>query len=384
MELAVGLWQAVLEFTCFRPSYLPDKATGLEQFQAFWESDLPRIGEPNAKGWKNGNLSTTVLDDSSDEYHASLPMLFSAWAEAERTCSTKCRMPARSLNSSKEDDAFRVILAEDCNQILPYFWDFKENVGDLIDGFLCFCHLPHLTVSRNMQTTRLWSGDNFLRNEFMDDPRNTLDDWIIPRKPAETAAMAPFAFPHHNLIHTTDTLFADPKMWFSALENWGVTTSRNTSAIDPEFVRSTLHILVQEFPDDSQLAEYVTAVTFACNSTLGKRFGKQLLKKQSSNLRLYNAVALMHWRTGHHDVAHSIWSTALSMSQTFEEDERIDSVLLWNSWIWEMMHVQDNSRTTYLLKAIPYEKVHMPSYDAAGEKDLNSTNFLRIQQVSIF
>jgi hypothetical protein len=218
----------------------------------------------------------------------------------------------------------------------------------------------------------------------MDDPRNTLDDWIIPRKPAETAAMAPFAFPHHNLIHTTDTLFADPKMWFSALENWGVTTSRNTSAIDPEFVRSTLHILVQEFPDDSQLAEYVTAVTFACNSTLGKRFGKQLLKKQSSNLRLYNAVALMHWRTGHHDVAHSIWSTALSMSQTFEEDERIDSVLLWNSWIWEMMHVQDNSRTTYLLKAIPYEKVHMPSYDAAGEKDLNSTNFLRIQQVSIF
>lgn len=383
MELAVGLWQAVLEFTCFRPSHLSDKAKALEEFQAFWESDIPHIGERNAKGWKNGNSSTAVLDDSIYEYEATLPDLFPTWASAEREYATKSRMPARNLDLSKEDEAFRVVLAEDCKQILPYFWDFKDNMDDLIDGFFCFCHLPHLTVPENMQTTRLWSGDNFLRNEYMVNSRNTLDDWIIPQKNAETVAIAPFAFPHHNFIQTTETLFADPKLWFSALEKWDVTTSSNTSVIDPEFVRSTLHTLVHAFPDDDQLAEYAIAVTFACDKTLGKKYGKQLLKQRSSNLRLYNAVALMHWRTGHLDVAHSIWSTALSMSQTFE-DEHVDCVLLWNSWIWEMLHARDMFRVAYLLQAIPYKKVHMLSYDTADERELNPAKFLRIQQVSAY
>ncbi|KAJ5296117.1 hypothetical protein PENANT_c021G03591 [Penicillium antarcticum] len=380
MELAVGLWQAVLEFTCFRPSHLSDKAKASEEFQAFWESDLPRIGEPNAKGWRNGNSPVTVPDDSIYEYEATLPNLFSTWASAERKYVMKSRIPTRSLNSSKEDEAFRVVLAEDCKQILPYFWDFQENMDDIIDGFLYFCHLPHLTVPENMLTTRLWSGDNFLRNEFMDDPRSTLDDWIIPQQNVETAAIMPFEFPHHNFVHTTETLFADPKLWFSALEKWGATTSSDTSVIDPGFARSVLHILVHEFPDDDQLAEYAIAVDFACDKNLGKKYGKQLLKQRASKLRLYNAVALMHWRTGHRDVAHNIWSTALSMSQTFEVDERIDAILLWNSWIWEMLHDRDMFRVAYLLQAIPWQKVHMLSYDTADERELNATKFLRIQQ----
>ncbi|KAJ5769818.1 uncharacterized protein N7511_001869 [Penicillium nucicola] len=380
LELAVGLWQALLEFTCFRPSHLSDKAKALEEFQVFWDSDIPRIGEPNAKGWRNGPSLATGLEDSTDDFQAALPNLFSTWASAERKSIARSRMPTRSLNSSKEDEAFRVVLVEDCKQILPYFWGFKDNMDDIIDGFLSFCHLPHLTVPENMLTTRLWSGDNFLRNEFMDNPRSTLDDWIIPQLNAETASIAPFAFPHHNFLHATETLFADPKLWFSALEKWGATTTSDTSLIDPAFVRSTLHVLVDEFPEDDQLAEYSIAVYFACDKTMGKKYGKQLLKQRSSKLRLYNAVALMHWRTSHRDVAHSIWSTALSMSKTFEEAERIDSILLWNSWIWEMLHERDMFRVGYLLQAIQYQKVEMFSYDTADESELNATKFLRIHQ----
>jgi hypothetical protein len=96
-------------------------------------------------------------------------------------------------------------------------------------------------------------------------------------------------------------------------------------------------------------------------------------------------------------------STALSMSKNFDARELTDSALLWNSWLWEMLHdghfpkprvpqerrvselpsvkilahrqssgphiVGQKNRASYLLQAMPYRQVHLPSYNAAGEDD---------------
>ncbi|KAJ5169901.1 Tetratricopeptide-like helical [Penicillium coprophilum] len=357
------------------------KEEAIVEFKRFWAPGHTRIGEPLWKPWHRGQTSRAPVTKRVYTSEADPRELFETWPPAERERMFKNRMPSHTFDESKENDGSRVVLLEDCTQILPYFWDLDEGLGPLVDGFLYFCHLPHLTLRANMHTSRLWTGDNFLRNEYMDDPRNTIADWISLQKYAATTTIEPFAFPHHTFVHTTDTLFADPKMWFSGLEKWAATTSHSSCVIDSEFVLLTLHALVDYF-EDSQLAEYAIAVTFACNNNMGKKYGKRLLKGRSSNLRLYNAVALMYWRTGDHDTAHNVWSTALSMSQNFDIRELTDSALLWNSWIWELLHNGEKERASYLLQAMPYNKVQLSSYQTADTIEINQPNFLRIKQAT--
>ncbi|KAI2730171.1 hypothetical protein CBS147332_2023 [Penicillium roqueforti] len=380
VELAVGIWQAVLEFTCFRSAHLKGKREeALVEFERLWKPGHIRIGEPHWQPWNSGQTSRPSINEHVYTSEANTTELFPSWVRAERERMFKNRMPSHAFGETGENDGFRVVLLEDLTQILPYFLDLEESLGSLVDGFLYFCHLPHLTMPANMHTSRLWTGDNFVRNEYMDDPRNTIADWITFEKFASTTSLAPFAFPHQTFVHTTDTLFADPKLWFSALTKWAATTSHSSCVIDPDFVILTLHALVDIFKD-SQLAEYAIAVTFACDNALGKKYGKRLLKERSSNLRLYNAVALMYWRTGDLDVAHNVWSTALSMSQNFDARELTDSALLWNSWIWEMLHAGNKNRASYLLQAMPYNRVHLLSYDTADELEINETTFLRVKK----
>ncbi|OQE05499.1 hypothetical protein PENVUL_c024G02515 [Penicillium vulpinum] len=377
LELAVGIWQAVLEFTCFRPpNLMGKKEEALVEFKKFWAPERARIGERFWEPWNSGQISRAPVNKHVYTSEADPQDLFRTWAPAERERMFKNRMPSHILFNFQENDAFRVVLLEDCTQILPYFWDLDESHGYLVDGFLYFSHLPHLTLPVNMHTSRLWTGDKFLRNEYMDDPRNTIADWITFQKHAATTTVEPFAFPHHTFIHTTDTLFADPKLWFSSLTKWAATTSHSSCVIDSDFVLLTLHALADLF-GDSELAEYAIAVTFACNNNLGKKYGKRLLKERSSNLRLYNAVALMHWRTGDHNTANTIWSTALSMSQDFNACDLTDSALLWNSWIWEMLHTGQKDRASYLVQAMPYNRVDLLSYNTAEDIEINETNFLR-------
>lgn len=380
MELAVGFWQAVLEFTCFRPHHLTDQEEALAEFEKFWVPENARIGEHGWSGWNSGESGLrTAIDDNEYKFNAHIPELFKTWAFAERERMIRNRMPSHTFDETKEDEPYRVILYVDCKQILPYFWDCTDNFSPLISGFLYFCHLPPLTVFDNIRNTRLWSGDNFLRNEYMDDSQNTIADWIRFQKYGETTTLQPFAFPHQNFIHTTETLFADPKYWFSSLSKWAETTSHASCVIDPDFVRRVLYALVDNF-EDKELSEYAIAVTFACDQNLGKQYGKHVLGKRPSQLRLYNAVALMYWRTGDREFAVNVWSTALEMWQKFEPEELVESALLWNSWIWEMLLSDQKCRAAYLLQAMSYKRVHILSYNTADEAELNATSFLRLQK----
>ncbi|KAJ5125227.1 hypothetical protein N7526_007404 [Penicillium atrosanguineum] len=182
IELSVGLWQAVLEFTCFRPSSFAednDKEGALSSFANFWESEVARIGELGAAGWRNA--ASSDVDPSTHVYELEVDStdILTSWANAERERLLDSQMPARSIDDFKSgmDDAYTVVLFSDLQNILPLFWEVN-NLDDLIDSFLYFCHLPHLTVPQNAPTTRLWSGDNFVRNEILDNAQNDLSPWM--------------------------------------------------------------------------------------------------------------------------------------------------------------------------------------------------------------
>ncbi|CAG8271027.1 unnamed protein product [Penicillium salamii] len=379
-ELAVGLWQAVLEFTCFRPAHIEDPQQALEEFGKYWTSQTAHIGDRGWIGWNGGGGSYLNSNAGSNDFdvNADFPDLFKTWARAERERMVKCRVPSSNFNATQEDGSHRAVLDIDFKQVLPYFLDYNDNFQPLVNGFLYFCHLPSLATEQNIRDTRLWSGDNFLRNEFMDDPRNTIADWIKLQNDGETTAIKPFDFPHQNFVQTKDTLFADPKNWFSSLSKWAETTSHASSVVDPDFVRRVLYGLVDNF-EDQALAEYTLAITFACNNNRAKQYAKHLLRKRSSDLRLYNAIALIHWRTGDHSFAVKVWANALAMSQNSDTQTLNLSAALWSSWMWELLDDGQDKRVAYLLQAMPHKTVDILSYGTADDTELNPTHFLRLQ-----
>ena len=383
-EHAVGLWQAILELTFLGPegSEHSDREAVLSNFMAFWESEAARIGEPGAKGWKSGNNGSVDQKAPSPVREVNPKSIFKSWITCERERIIRSRVPARSLDELEDDDPYRVIISSDLQEILSLLWE-SSSAEVLIDSFLYFCHLPPLTTPENAHTTSSCAGDSFLRNEFMSNPESTLDDWFRPETNAENPAATPISFPHPNFIQTLDTLFTGQKTWFASFESWTRGVMNTQSDMDPDWVRRSLRLLVEANPANDDLAEYTLALEFACNTKEAKKLAKSLLKKRSSSLRLYNAYALMECRSGNHSAAVHVWATALSMSKTFAEQDRVDNGILWRTWIWELLEARETARMSHLLLSLPQQSVDLKSLTEASEQAaFSATNLLKMHSVS--
>ncbi|KAJ5174284.1 uncharacterized protein N7482_000161 [Penicillium canariense] len=371
-ELAVGFWQAVLEFSCFRsPSLLETQhREAVLQFSEFWDSEVARIGEAGGTGWRSGTSPKVDPVNHHLRVHVDPSTLFPSWRDAERARIQLFQMPARSLDEygADVDTAYSVVLGSDFHDILPSFWG--DTVCEyIIDAFLYFCHLPHLTVPSNLKTTRLWSGDNFLRNEFVASVKSKLSDWVPSEVDGSRTSVSPFSFPVANFLHTTETLFA-PEKWFYSLQSWSKAIFDTPSFIDFDWARRTLRSLVDRFDQDCELAEYALAVEFACDREAATKFGKRLLKTRSSKLRLYNAFALMQWRSDKQDLAVELPGV-----------EKLNCGLLWNTWAWEVLQSGDFRRASYLLHAMSLEEVDLTAFHAAiAPNQYNPTERLRTQK----
>lgn len=386
-EHAVALWQAILELTFFQPegsNVHTDREKVLSEFMEFWESEVTRIGEPGARGWKSGSSAAIDPKGPSTTESVSQKSVFKSWAVSERERIGKARLPARSLDELDDDDPYRVIISSDLWEILSIFWDpTTPHIAEvLLDSFLYFCHLPPFTSPSNVQTTKRWVGDNFLRNEFMSGVESRLEDWFPRETNTDSSTAAPFSFPHTNFIQTIDTLFGNQQTWFSSFDSWVKAAVNTQSDIDPDWVRRALRLLVEINPAKDDLAEYALGLEFACNNKEAKKFAKSLLKKRSSNLRLYNAYAVMECRSGNTSAAEHVWATTLSMSKSFSDQDRVDNGLLWRTWIWECLEAHDNARASHLLLALPQQGVHLKSLAEVPLLTFGATNLLKMYNVS--
>ncbi|KAE8349608.1 NRDE-2, necessary for RNA interference-domain-containing protein [Aspergillus coremiiformis] len=355
-EYAVGLWQAILELTFLNPETTDatrDQEEALSSFMDFWESEVSRIGEVGARGWRSGENSHLGPKSFMPKYQIDSKSVFSSWVACEKERAFNARLPARSLDE-EDDDPFRVILSTDLREILSLVWGL-DSADVLVDSFLYFCHLPPIALSRNSKTTSCWVGDSFLRNEYMSSSDPTLDSWL-PKFNSNTqnTASSPVCF--QNFMHSFDSLFANHKTWFSSLEPWAITVLNSQSDIDPDWVTRVLRLLVEAMPQNNYLAAYTLAVEYICDHSKAAKYAKSLLKKRPSNLWLYNVYALMERRSGNVEAANRVWETTLSMSQTnraFSKKDKLDAVLLWHTCIWETLEVGSLESVSYLLISMP-------------------------------
>ncbi|CBF81878.1 hypothetical protein AN5456.2 [Aspergillus nidulans FGSC A4] len=379
-EQATGLWQGILELAFFRPQgvdvhMVTDEV--LSAFTDFWDSEVARIGEPGAKGWKNSNVALFEPKTFQPQHHLNSKSMFASWTACERERMLIAQLPARSLDEP-EDDPYRVVLASDLLEILSLA-SLPDSISELIEGFIYFSHLPPIITVNNYRTTGCWMGDSFLRNELSAASIANLDDWL-PTTTKGESGISPTIFPHQYFIHDYDTYFADPENWFSSFNAWLKATSDPACSVVRDWTRRTLRLLVDAYSSDELLAEYTVAVEFACNSKEAKRYAKSLLKKRPSSLRLYNAYAIMERRDGNHAAADHVWATAISMSKSFPSQQRVDSVILWHTWIWELLEARNIAHAAHLLVSMPQSNIDLKTFpDASQQSSFSPANQLKLR-----
>ncbi|KAI5305786.1 snoRNA-binding rRNA-processing protein utp10 [Ascosphaera pollenicola] len=358
-EHAVAIWQGLLEFNIFRPKSLSshDMSAAVASFNTFWDSEVPRIGEPGAKGW-DSSAGTKPAAPQADEAPLAINphSPFESWEHAEWNQMRASFLPARTLDETQEDDPYRVILSSDTEKLLA---DFTGPVMQdlLLNSFLLFCRLP--PFSHSSSTILQWRTDPFVFNEYLDTRSDIGAPWFsrLFTDPETRTASVANNFPLQNVLCTPETLFAD-EQWFSVFQSFRDLHSKGTSTLLPTaWIRRAIRHLVGRLPDNDRLAEYSAALEYICNPADAKVYVKRLLKQRPSCKALYNCYVLMELRDGQFDSAERVVSTTLSMSARQDEMKRDGCTSLWVSWIWGVLKQGKFDKVMRLLAAIPDNQI---------------------------
>ncbi|KAJ9193499.1 hypothetical protein DTO164E3_7898 [Paecilomyces variotii] len=382
-EHAVGLWQAILEFVFFRPEVFngsDDLQAALSSFMEFWESEVARIGELGAKGWKSGNSTGVQPQSTVANSRIHRKRVFGSWLECEKDREMNARLPARVLDEFEEDDPYRVVLFSDLQDFLTLFWNLASREV-LIDAFVHFCSLPAISTTENTEVCRHWCGDAFLRNELVDISGPTLDEWLCDSSANDNPMIWPSSSIPGNYVHTLDTLLSDKNSWFDSLKLWRDTVLHGKANLEPDWVRRTIRGLVDATPGHDLLPQYSLALEYAFDFKEARKYAKSLLKRSPSNMRLYNAYGLIELRSGNAVTAEKVWMTTLSMSRDFSDTEKLSCALLWRTWIWECLHGAEVNKAIRLLLSIPQNAISVSNLSASEERMVISpAEFLKTQR----
>jgi tetratricopeptide (TPR) repeat protein len=326
-EFALAVWQAVLEFHLLAS---PDiqKADMLPHFEEFWDSEAPRIGEPDSKGWGYTASDTAappicgVTLGPDDEQTTTLE----GFQLREVEFTNKLRYPGRTTDDIGEDDPFHTIFF---SELKEYVTNTSTIPGELlVDAFLSFCGLPGLT---NVSSS--WTWDPFLQSESPRSHERIEMEGLVFQDALAQYLQAPFA-----RFKMTSDLLAQQAF------------SLDASRLSPEFVRNALKLIVTKTPDHTYgelISEYLLAFESKHFPTEVVRTAKRMLKDRPSSLRLYNMYGLVESRRGNSAKADQVFSMALSMhSQTAAPSDRLE---LFRSWVWEALHRSDHVEALWRL-----------------------------------
>ncbi|KAF4637888.1 hypothetical protein G7Y89_g180 [Cudoniella acicularis] len=357
-ELAVAIWQGLLEINFCGPEQTHSREDQTRLFSEFWESEVARIGDDGAKGWRSymnneqgSEPSATIADKTGDSLDNTV--LFKSWAVAERARSEVSFIPATTMDEVVEDDPFRVILFSDIEAFLVNLPPGTVDLhGLLIDAFLIFCRLPTM-AGYETGSNHAWLADSFVRGELLDlNPAAIKRQYCshVNSESEEVNICSVFDTPSPNYRNSPDTMFSTIH-WFRAGSAWRDSLVGDHTSASYRWVRNTLKQLLQSHFRES-LAEYYLSFEWRNEPDSIKKVAKSLLKQHPSNLKLYNAYGMIEWARGNKDVSNGVFSAALNMSIAMEESKNRESTMLWKSWIWTSLEDMDKQSALQRLLSV--------------------------------
>jgi tetratricopeptide (TPR) repeat protein len=315
-ELALAAWQAILEYNLMAPlSLTKDK---MQHFEEFWESEAPRIGEADSKGWRHSSIEDAVPPTCSVilEIPGGPVSSVDDLRKRELEHMSKLRYPGRSTDEVGEDDPFHTIFFSDLKDIVANVPNAPAQMQ--FDAFLCFCGLPPLA---GMPTMRPWWEDPCLQ-------RCGSKMKCSIKQESETArfaeALSQYSRSPLPSFHMTSDLLVQQSF------------SLESSQLEPGFVRNILKLLATALPGDEAIGEYLLAFESAHFPSEVAKTAKRLLKVNPTSVRLYTMYALTENKLGNTAKASQVFAAALAIKSS-----PADRLQLLLSYVWRALHSGD-------------------------------------------
>ncbi|XP_054423132.1 nuclear exosome regulator NRDE2 [Pteronotus mesoamericanus] len=332
-EKAVSLFQAMVDFTFFKPDSVKDLPTKgqVEFFEPFWDSGEPRPGEKGARGWRawmhqqeRGGWVVISPDDDDDELEdddqeirdKTLPR-WQIWLAAERSRDQRHWRPWRPDKTRKQteedcEDPERQVLFDDIGQSLIRLSSHDLRF-QLIAAFLQFLGVPSgFSPPASCRYLAMDENSIFSHGLYDEKPLTALD----------------LSFSGVSCVGRTDQL---------GCRRW----TRGHNREGEEFVRNIFHLVMPLFSgrERSQLCfswlRYEIAKVIWCLHTKNKKrlksqgknckkLAKNLLKEPENcnNFCLWKQYAHLEWLLGNTEDARKVFDTALSTAGSRELKDR--------------------------------------------------------------
>ncbi|KAM5242739.1 nuclear exosome regulator NRDE2 isoform 1-T3 [Hipposideros larvatus] len=324
-EKAISLFQAMIDFTFFKPDSVKDLPTKgqVEFFEPFWDSGEPRAGEKGARGWRawmhqqeRGGWVVISPDEDDDDPEdddqeirdKTLPR-WQIWLAAEQSRDQRHWRPWRPDKSKKQteedcEDPERQVLFDDIGQSLIRL-SSPELQFQLITAFLQFLGVP----------SEFGPPASCLYLAM--DENSIFDHGLCDEKPLTCLNLS---YSGVSCVGRTDKL---------GCRRW----TRGHNREGEEFIRNIFHLVMPSFSgkEKSQLCfswlQYEMAKVIWCLHTKNKKrlksqgknckkLAKNLLKEPENrnNFCLWKQYAHLEWLLGNTEDARKVFDTALSMA----------------------------------------------------------------------
>jgi tetratricopeptide (TPR) repeat protein len=324
-EVGLAVWQALFEHHLLQA----ETGSDLKAFEEFWESEVPRIGEPEAKGWKHSSADDTPPPGPpSLRDREAADAVFEDFRKREVEATSVLRHPGRTSDDVAEDDAFHTIFFSD---VEPYLTIVTPETPAtlIIEAFLCFCGLPPLPHRTPQQRT--WWSDPFLQRQWH-SASSDIDDSMEFIKSIKRFSN----YSAKSFQMTTELLFEQ-------------SFSLDRIQLDADFIRRLLKFLASDPVSEDIIGEYLLAFEAKHFPSEAFKTAKRLLKARPSSLRLYNAYGMVESRLGNSAKADQVFSMALSMQKGENVLSTPWSLELFNNWVWEALRRGEHEEALWRL-----------------------------------
>ncbi|OCF42136.1 hypothetical protein I317_04107, partial [Kwoniella heveanensis CBS 569] len=356
--------------TFFKPDHLRHRpatsshanwfSTIQSEFEGFWDSEVPRIGETGALGWGKSMASADPpsADLAKPLQHAS-GNPFERWLEAETHAEKAYALPGRAtdLDPATEDDPYHVVLFSDIQPLL-FAVTAPEVRIQLIYAFLTFLGLPFSppgvpsSSPANADPHLLWSlSHNEAARRAFWPPQHGLKriPWQTvggePMEPERGRGMDdPFGCPVKCWVQDRGTMLGKQGSWFKDLD------ADDLGSLDVELVRNVFALLRPLVPDPA-----FTLASFAFESAVSPKrtvkLAKTILSSDRDNLLLWDGYARIERQRANVSAARTVYVTALQAAKATRRDEvkTEDEVDIWASWAEMELDSRDNARCLEVL-----------------------------------
>ncbi|CAG8441268.1 17395_t:CDS:10 [Dentiscutata heterogama] len=366
-ERAYACWQAMIELTFFAPKKIQQKDfyDRVVAFENFWEAELPRFGEDDAKGWSyyfEQGIENVESSADASNLLANLSSegdMYEKWAKAEILYNSQL-LPTHSSDDPNLEDPYRVVLFDDIRTFLFDLTSHQSRI-ELIYACLAF---TGLTYNPGYSSSNPMITDTFLYNKLSNESIENVSFWSTDRSVTRTFIFPIKAFPQDDI-----TLF-NSQTWFSICNYVDILD------VNMNFSRNAFYQL-RQIVNDTEIKLCRLSLEYLYDASSGRNLAKNLLKRDAMNLSLWNGYAQVEKSSNNISEARKVYLGAITQYRTFPEQYRFVAPLLHRSFA-EMEIEQGRQKTAINILINLTEE--QGTIDSISESDVPITKLLKARK----